>query len=107
MNRLLVSAATAAFLLVPAGGAFAADGTAPLKVKGQPSSASQVAFPLPDGWRNDIGPALNRGVYGKDIQVGDATCRVTIVTRGETNTYGVKRSKQTVKLRFSGGATSF
>jgi hypothetical protein len=107
MNRLLVSAATAAFLLVPASGALAADGTAPLKVKGKPSSASQLAFPLPDGWRNDVQPALNRGVYGKDIQVGAATCRVMIVTRGETSTSGVRRSGNTVKLRFNGAMTNF
>ena len=79
----------------------------PLKVKGKPSSASQLAFPLPVGLAQRLRDSVNRGVYGRDVQVGDAVCRLTIVTRGETNDYGIKRTRNAVKLRFNGGTVNF
>jgi hypothetical protein len=106
MNRtLFASAATAVLVLVPASGAFAADGSAPLAVNGHPSTASQLTFPLPDGWRNT--PGANRGVYGRTIPVGNATCEVSVVTRGATSLTGVTRKGSQVRLRFDGANVRF
>lgn len=106
MNRtLLATAATTVLVLVPATGAFAADGTGPLKVKGHPSKQAQLTFPLPDGWSNDA--SSNRGSYGRTIAVGNAACKVGVVTRGETSVDGVRRKGSNVKLRFDGAPVTF
>ncbi|MDA0184823.1 hypothetical protein OJ997_31260 [Solirubrobacter phytolaccae] len=106
MNRtLLATAVTTAAVLVPASGAFAADGTAPLKVKGTPSKNTELTFPLPDGWRNGAGD--NRGVYRRTTTIGNATCEVSVVTRGQTSPLGLTRKGSTVSLRFDGSPVSF
>jgi hypothetical protein len=111
MHSVTIPAAGGALLLamtVPAAGALAAGGSAPLSVHGTPSRSAQLTFPLPDGWSSDLqGPSLNRGVYGRDLPAGDAICQVTAVTRGESRRTGIERTRPLVRVRFGGGRVSF
>jgi hypothetical protein len=112
MHRLTVPAALSALLVamtVPVAGAFADDGSAPLKVHGKPSRDLELGFDLPDGWSDDdlAGPALNRGVYGRDLPAGGATCLIRVVTRGETTSTGIAYRRPLVTFPFDGGQVRF
>lgn len=108
MRRMIASSTLLVAMTVPAANALAGDdGSAPLKIKGEPSKTLQLGFDLPDDWTSDLpGPALNRGVYGRDLPAGDATCRITVVTRGETSN-GITQTRPRVRFRFDGGMVSF
>ena len=108
MRRITAASTLLLAMTVPAATALADDGSAPLKIKGEPSKTVQLGFELPDDWAHDLpGASLNRGVYGRDLPAGAASCRVTVVTRGETSGAGIKRTRPRVRFRFDGGNVSF